>query len=335
MPQTAKAITYGGFTMSHKHSWAFRSAVAAVLLLAVQSVAFAQATRTWVSGVGDDANPCSRTAPCKTFAGAISKTAAGGEISVLDPGGFGAVTITKSITINNVGNTAGILGAATNGVIVNAGATDRVTLRGFNIEGAGTGLNGVRFLAGGELVVEDCQITNFRGNTASSGIYFAPSGASRLSVQNCTISGNGQPGGGSGIFISPGAAGKALVTIDNTRLLNNTSGLRSNGRTMVTLRNSLVAGSLSSGVLAIGSSTEVSSMTIQSCLIANNGATNASSAGVYANGELAVIRLSDSTVTGNAYGLRAVFDADILSTGDNIVEDNLNDGSPTGTVPLH
>src|SRR5438477_3797204 len=49
--------------------------------------AFAQATRTWVSGVGDDVNPCSRTAPCKTFAGAISKTAGGGEIDVLDPGG--------------------------------------------------------------------------------------------------------------------------------------------------------------------------------------------------------------------------------------------------------
>jgi hypothetical protein len=67
-------------------------------------MAQAQATRTWVSGVGDDANPCSRTAPCKTFAGAISKTAPCGEISVLDPGGFGAVTITKSITINGTGH---------------------------------------------------------------------------------------------------------------------------------------------------------------------------------------------------------------------------------------
>src|SRR3954452_3521594 len=71
----------------------------------------AQATRTWVSGVGDDANPCSRTAPCKTFAGAISKTADKGEISVLDPGGFGAVTITKGITINGEGTLAGILNA--------------------------------------------------------------------------------------------------------------------------------------------------------------------------------------------------------------------------------
>src|SRR5216684_8686022 len=73
---------------------------AVILVLGVSVVANAQATRTWVSGVGDDANPCSRTAPCKTFAGAISKTAKGGEIDALDPGGFGAVTITKSITID-------------------------------------------------------------------------------------------------------------------------------------------------------------------------------------------------------------------------------------------
>src|SRR3954471_18235051 len=88
----------------------------------------AQATRTWVSGVGDDANPCSRTAPCKTFAGAISKTAAKGEINVLDPGGFGAVTITKAITIDGGDHIAGVLASLVNGIIVNAGTGDVVTL---------------------------------------------------------------------------------------------------------------------------------------------------------------------------------------------------------------
>src|SRR3982751_5037465 len=109
----------------------------AVLVLVCASMAQAQATRTWVSGVGDDANPCSRTAPCKTFAGAISKTAAGGEISALDPAGFGIVTITKSITISGDGTLAGILSAGTNGVIVNAGANDVVILRRLSIHGAG------------------------------------------------------------------------------------------------------------------------------------------------------------------------------------------------------
>ena len=100
----------------------------ASVVLAVVPAA-AQATRTWVSGVGNDANPCSRTAPCKTFAGAISKTAAGGEISVLDPGGFGAVTITKSITIDGGGGqVASVLVSGTNGIVV-SGSGVVVTLR--------------------------------------------------------------------------------------------------------------------------------------------------------------------------------------------------------------
>src|SRR5262245_36182877 len=96
-------------------------AILATLLVGVLYAvpAQAQATRTWVSGVGDDANPCSRTAPCKTFAGAISKTATGGEINVLDPGGFGGVTITKAISIIADHVEAGVLVSGTNGIIVN------------------------------------------------------------------------------------------------------------------------------------------------------------------------------------------------------------------------
>src|SRR6267378_6234494 len=96
----------------------------AMFMFALASLAQAQATRTWVSGVGDDVNPCSRTAPCKTFAGAISKTAACGEIDALDPGGFGAVTITKSITIDGTGTFASILASGQNGIIINAGTGD-------------------------------------------------------------------------------------------------------------------------------------------------------------------------------------------------------------------
>src|SRR5881275_215186 len=108
-------------------------AVGFFLPLVTSAPASAQATRTWVSGVGDDANPCSRTAPCKTFSGAISKTASGGEINCLDPGGFGSVTITKAITIACEGVTAGVVVPGTNGIIVNAGASDNVTLRGIDI----------------------------------------------------------------------------------------------------------------------------------------------------------------------------------------------------------
>jgi hypothetical protein len=123
--------------------------------------AYAQATRTWVSGVGDDANPCSRTAPCKTFAGAISKTATNGEINVLDPGGFGGVTITKAITISAEGVEAGVLVSGTNGIIVNAPAGADVTLRGLDIEGLGTGTNGVNIISAAKVTIDKCVIHNF------------------------------------------------------------------------------------------------------------------------------------------------------------------------------
>jgi len=135
-----------------------------VALLSATS-AQAQATRTWVSGVGDDVNPCSRTAPCKTWAGAISKTADGGEISALDPGGFGAVTITKGITLNGDGTLASILAASTNGVVISAAAGKDVILRNLSINGAGggatPGLNGVRFLGGGSLTLQHVDIYGF------------------------------------------------------------------------------------------------------------------------------------------------------------------------------
>src|SRR4051794_5850864 len=135
-----------------------------LVLLTLSATAQAQATRTWVSGVGDDANPCSRTAPCKTFAGAISKTATGGEINVLDPGGFGGVTITKAITISSEGFEAGVLVSGTNAIIVNAPTTANVVLRGLDIEGLGTGLVGIKVLAAGNVHVENCTINNFTQN---------------------------------------------------------------------------------------------------------------------------------------------------------------------------
>src|SRR5579864_6919239 len=118
---------------------------AVVLLWA--GLAGAQASRTWVSGVGDDANPCSRTAPCKTWAGAISKTAPGGEMDALDPGGFGALTITKAITIDGGGGqVASVLVSGTNGINVQAGASDTVILRNLRFDGlANSGLSGINF----------------------------------------------------------------------------------------------------------------------------------------------------------------------------------------------
>ena len=133
-----------------------------LLFTFISEVLFAQATRTWVSGVGDDVNPCSRTAPCKTFAGAISKTAIGGEINVLDPGGYGSVTITKSITIDGGGSFGAILASGYTGVTINA-PDGLVTLRHLFINGTGTtpGINGIKIISAKKLVIEDCFISNF------------------------------------------------------------------------------------------------------------------------------------------------------------------------------
>src|SRR3982074_2927712 len=118
-----------------KVKFTLQSLVLCTLVLFIGSVAQAQATRTWVSGVGDDANPCSRTAPCKTWAGAISKTAAGGEIAALDPGGVGTPTITKAITISGQGVVTSTLASGVPGFLINAGINDRVTLQHISING--------------------------------------------------------------------------------------------------------------------------------------------------------------------------------------------------------
>src|SRR5947209_524088 len=161
----------------------FGGIVAAMLSVAPAS---AQATRTWVSGVGDDANPCSRTAPCKTFAGAISKTAAFGEINVLDPGGFGGVTITKSIHIRCERFEGGVLVSGTNGIVVNLPAqTDRVTLDGLDIEGLGpttTSINGVHIIGSGRTIIRNSRINGFNSR---NGVNLVGTTNATVLIQNC------------------------------------------------------------------------------------------------------------------------------------------------------
>jgi len=223
-----------------------------VLLFACSSLAHAQATRTWVSGVGDDANPCSRTAPCKTFAGAISKTATGGEINVLDPGGFGGVTITKSITISSEGFEAGVLVSGTNAIIINATTTSNVVLRGLDIEGLGTGLDGIKVLGGlGSLHVEKCTINNFRG-TNGSGIEIATTtaGTTQVYIKDTIVRNNGQ-GTGGGIFINPGAGTTVKASLDNVRMEGNIFGLKVQGSTSnVSAHDSIAAGNSAAGFSA-------------------------------------------------------------------------------------
>ena len=291
--------------------------------------AAAQATRTWVSGVGDDVNPCSRTAPCKTFAGAISKTAAGGEINCLDQGAYGAVTITKSMTISCQGVTAGVLASSTHGITVNAAATDYVYLKGLDIEGAPPstpGLNGIRVLAAGFVLIEDCTIRNFKGAAPNGfGIKLAPSAGLNFMISRTTLFDNGTGTTGGGIQVAP-TGGVTSGTIDKTVISRNINGLVGDGfgggaGMNVTLRDSTVNGNTSNGVLL--TSVAVSSIMIDKSTIANN------SNGLTTQNAGAFIRVGSSSITGNG---TATSGAGVLSYGNNQINGNGVDTIPAAVV---
>jgi hypothetical protein len=235
-----------------------------VFTCAFASLANAQATRTWVSGVGDDANPCSRTAPCKTFAGAISKTANCGEIDALDPGGFGAVTITKSITIDGTGTLAGILASLTTGVIVNATATDVITIRGLTINGACNGIRGMNILQAKTVNVEDCVIFRF----ANEGILVNESSDMALNVRNSVIRDN--VGDGISTVTSSGSL-LIKTTLDNVRLSGNGNGLHARNGSRVTAHNSVFSNNTSNGIFSDGLSV-LATVRAWNCDISSNGA---------------------------------------------------------------
>ena len=271
------------------------------LPLLASAPAHAQATRTWVSGVGDDVNPCSRTAPCKTFAGAISKTAAGGEINCLDPGGFGGVTITKAITISCEAGTAGVLVSGTNGIIVNAGTNDIVNLKGLDIEGVGTGLNGIRFLAGAALVVDTCVIRGFTSATGF-GINFAPTTVATLHVVNSVIMKNGSASGGGGVQVAATGAGFARAMITRS----------------VIDRNFV-------GVSATGSGPTSAIQVFQTAVTHN------ASIGLLASGGSAFIKVGGSAIIGN--GALAT-SGNVLSFLNNEIADNGTDTAPVSAGGL-
>jgi len=308
------------------------SLVCAALFLA-PAAAQAQATRTWVSGVGDDVNPCSRTAPCKTFAGAISKTATGGEIDVLDPGGFGTVTITKSITIASEGpGEGGISASGTTGVNVNcvSDTNCNVVLRGLQIDGgplATPGQTGVKFILGKSLIISNCQIRNFTSTTNGYGVWVATStGTQSLLIENSTISNNGVGASntGGGVFVAPTGSATVNVALNNVALSNNNFGFRADssgtsGGIFASVSNSQAVANTNGGVAAIGNTTP-SQVTIDHTTITGNGV------GINANGGSAntILRIGNSKLAYNATGYKQQNSAVMTSFGTNEINDNPN-----------
>jgi hypothetical protein len=294
--------------------------------LLITAPAQAQATRTWVSGVGDDVNPCSRTAPCKTFAGAISKTAAGGEINCLDPGGYGTLTVTKSITVDCTGTLGSTLASGTiAGFTINDGATATpgtiaVILRNIEINGAGStlGQNGIRVLSGSSLTVENVRIYNF----SQRGINVEPTNAAgstfRLSVIGTSI----QDTAGGAILLKPGPGVFVSADVMDSSLSKSQYGVRAEDRAKASVRDSTAANNVGNGFVAV-TTAAVGEIALHNVLSTGNG-----QAGVAAVGANAVIRISDTALHNNVAGIISSGGGQIVSAGNNF---NSGSGAPTST----
>ena len=284
-----------------------------VFLFACAAFADAQATRTWISGVGDDANPCSRTAPCKTLQGTISKTATNGEINAIDAGGFGSVTITKSITIDFSNVLGGVLVSGTNAIIINGNET-KVTLRGLDIDGLTTGLTGVKIISAETVAIENCTIYGF-----NRGISDERPTDGQLSVSNTVIKNNFQEN----VFI--GASGSEVKAIfNNTEIKNGgATGLTARYGSNVIIRNSFVTGNGDTGVIVQDSAV----VEIIDSVVSQN------QFGITTGAGSPMVRISGTSVTMNKEGL-TLGSGSIVSYGNNKIRGNLTDGAPSQTVSL-
>ena len=260
----------------------------------------AQATRTFVSGQGDDGNACSRTAPCRTFAGAIGKTNAGGEIDVLDPAGYGAVTITKSISIvdDGVGEAGVQGGSGATAITINAGSSDVIHLRGLTLEGAGLAARGIQLNTGSSLTVANCVVRNF----TDTAIYLAPNNPLVFFISDTLVADNALA---SGIYIGPiGTTIKGVI--DNVEAVNSGSALS-------------IDASQTNGVVDV---TIVDS-------VFNRNQYYALYAYTSSGHSTPTVRLGNSVITENAAG---VYGANLVASyGDNKIDGN-NGNDVSGTM---
>jgi hypothetical protein len=306
----------------NKFRFTIQALAIATFMVAFASIAQAQASRTWVSGVGDDANPCSRTAPCKTWAGAISKTAACGEIDALDPGGFGAVTITKSITLDGSGTFASILASLVNGIVINAAATDVVTIRGISINGFCNGINGINILQAKTVNVEDCVI--FRFNTGN-GITVNETNDLNLHVRNTVVRDNTLDG--INLFSS---GGLVKYTIDNCRLSGNANGIHARSGSQGTIDRSVMSGNTTNGVFA-DATASVGIARVWNSQISQNGG-NGVRAGS-AGGGTSVVQIAQCQIDNNLGNGALVGTGGIIETfTNNAIFGNGTNGCPSCTA---
>src|SRR5215204_5411152 len=298
----------------HMKNLSFKTILLITIALALPLLVSAQATRTWVSGVGDDVNPCSRTAPCKTFAGAISKTATNGEINCLDPAGYGTINITKSITIDCEDTQGSILASGVTGVIINitnaADVKKAVKIRGISINGAGSTLNanGIRVLAANTVVIEDGVIDGFQTHGIS---VETTSGTPKIVVDRMSI--RSVNGNGINTFIT---GGTVQLSVSNSTIASTATGVNLSSNTKAVVRASNLVNN-STGALAFQSDLQ-----LFGCTISGNTTGVTSLTG-------GVVRIHDNVITSNGTGLSSS-GGSILSSGQNELDGNTTNGGPTG-----
>ena len=281
------------------------------------TAAQAQATRTWVSGLGDDANPCSRTAPCKTFPGAYSKTAVGGEIDVIDPGGFGTISIGHSITIDGGGGVmASILATSgINAVNINAGSADDIILRNLTLTGikdySSPGATGVQFNSGRQLSIEHCVIENF----SSFGVNMTTAAATKMTIWNTEINYAGTAG-----VAASSTSGVNSVSISNSSVVNSGNGVLAHANVSLMISYSTLANNITGdGVLADGGA--FSSIQVEnSTLTMNNVGAHALTGGH--------VRIGHNAISFNNTGILSDGVGKVNSWNDNRVAGNGVNGVP-------
>jgi hypothetical protein len=282
------------------------------------------AKRTFVSAIGSDANICTViSAPCRTFGAAYALTIADGEISVLDPAGYGTLTITHGLSIQGRG-WASITAQSGNAITITAGPGDKIYLQGLLLDGAGTGANGIAFNAGQSLTIGDCAIRHF----ATDGIRFAPNATSNLAVSSTLADDNGD-----GIIVSPSGSGTVTAVFNRVETNNNTGigitldGEFSVGTVKATVSDS-VAGGNSAGFVAFSfPGHALPTLMLFHSLAANNNV------GIQASGTGVTIRAAQSMLTGNANGWEAFSGGVVQSYADNYIDGNGgNETAPPSTA---
>ena len=288
--------------------------------------ALAQANRTFVSGQGSDANPCSLAAPCRSFAQALTQTNAGGEITILDPAGYGAVTITKSVSIVNdgVGEAGVTVTSNTDAITVTVGASDVVNLRGLTLVGSGGGLNGVLFSNRGTLNIQNCVIRGF----VTNGLALAPAGTAAFSVSDTIVSGFAV----AEIAVVSSGSGTVTAAFNRVQAIGNGNsgfkidGSNSTGAVNVTIANSAATNNVVGILTQSFNGAALTQVMVSTSILSNN-----SSTGVLDEGANSTIYLAKNTIAGNTGAFGTLSGGQVFSCGGNYIKGNIDDG---GTIPL-